>query len=68
MISSRPRSIVNESTSFESGERKPKLHVGPTRPRPGPTLLMQVRDAVKAEVKSSSSSETISAEKKRMIM
>ena len=46
MISSRLRSIVNESTSFERREKAKKLHVGPTRPRPGPTLLMQVRDAM----------------------
>ena len=56
MISSLPSSMMALITSLLTPERKPKLHVGPTAPRPGPTLLMAVSEAVKAAVKSISSS------------
>ena len=45
--SRRPMSISSDSTSLLSGERMEKFSMGPRIPRPGPTLLMQVRDAAK---------------------
>jgi anti-sigma F factor len=46
MISRRPSSMMALIVSLLMPERKPKLHVGPTAPRPGPTLLMAVSEAV----------------------
>ena len=60
MISRRPSSMMALIVSLLMPERKPKLHVGPTAPRPGPTLLMAVSEAVKAAVKSMLSSDKIS--------
>ena len=45
--SRRPVSISSDSTSLLSGDRMEKFSIGPRIPRPGPTLLMQVRDAAK---------------------
>ena len=60
MISRRPSSMMALIVSLLMPERKPKLHVGPTAPRPGPTLLMAVSEAVNAAVKSMLSSYKIS--------
>ena len=60
MISRRPSSMMALIVSLLMPERKPKLHVGPTAPRPGPTLLMAVSEAVNAAVKSMLSSDKIS--------
>ena len=46
-ISSRPTIILNERTSFDNEERLEKLPAGPTMPIPGPTLLTQVKAALK---------------------
>ena len=46
-ISSLPKSIANDKTSFAKGEKIEKLPVGPTKLSPGPTLEMQVKAAVK---------------------
>ena len=45
--SRRPVSISSDSTTLLSGERMEKFSMGPRIPRPGPTLLMQVKDAAK---------------------
>ena len=66
MISSLPSSMMALITSLLTPERKPKLHVGPTAPRPGPTLLMAVSEAVKAAVKSISSSVSTSVPSSRI--
>ena len=66
MISRRPSSMMALITSLLTPERKPKLHVGPTAPRPGPTLLMAVSEAVKAAVKSISSSVSTSVPSSRI--
>ena len=68
MISSRPSSIVSVRTSLLKSERKPKLHVGPSAPKPGPTLLMAVSEAVKAAVNSTPSSDTTSVPKSKIAM
>ena len=60
MISRRPSSMMALIVSLLMPERKPKLHVGPTAPRPGPTLLMAVSEAVNAAVRSMLSSDKIS--------
>ena len=66
MISSLPSSMMALITSLLTPERKPKLHVGPTAPRPGPTLLMAVSEAVQAAVKSISSSVSTSVPSSRI--
>ena len=45
--SRRPVSISSDCTSLLRGERIEKFSMGPRMPRPGPTLLMQVREAAK---------------------
>ena len=45
--SRRPMSISSDSTSLLNGDRMEKFSMGPRMPRPGPTLLMQVREAAK---------------------
>ena len=46
-ISSLPRSIAKERSSFEKGEYAKKLDAGPTASRPGPILLKHAIVAVK---------------------
>ena len=46
-ISSLPRSIAKERSSFEKGEYAKKFDAGPTASRPGPMLLKQAAVAVK---------------------
>ena len=50
--SSLPASMSNISIYLEKLLKKPKLHVGPTRERPGPILLNVAATAVKLVVKS----------------
>ena len=45
--SRRPMSISSDSMILLSGDRMAKFSIGPSRPRPGPTLLMHVSDAAK---------------------
>lgn len=51
-ISKRPTSISNDKTSFEIHDKLEKFPVGPTIPKPGPTLLIHVATDENAEVKS----------------
>ena len=45
--SRRPVSISSDRAILLRGDRMEKFSIGPRIPRPGPTLLMQVRDAAK---------------------
>ena len=49
--SRRPISISSDKTSLLAWERMEKFSSGPSMPRPGPTLLMHVSDAVNDSVK-----------------
>ena len=44
-ISKRPMSMARERTTLLRGEKAAKFPIGPTSPRPGPTLLRQVSAA-----------------------
>ena len=46
IISRRPISMTRVSIILDITENPEKLFVGPTAPRPGPTLLIQVSAAV----------------------
>ena len=46
-ISSLPRNIANERSSFEKGEYAKKFADGPTASNPGPILLKQAAVAEK---------------------
>lgn len=54
-ISSLPISIAIERIIFEKSEYAEKFEVGPTPPKPGPTLLKQVAAAVNVVSKSNGS-------------
>ena len=56
-ISSLPKSISRERTSFEKIENPPKLPIGPTTLSPGPILLKQEITAVTLVVKSKLSTD-----------
>ena len=58
-ISRRPMIILSARTIVEKSENALKFPMGPTMSRPGPTLLMAARDAVKVVVKEKPSRETI---------
>ena len=60
--SSLPRSISKDSNNLTGAENIAKLPIGPTRPRPGPTLHRQATVAVKLVVKSKPSRQTRSPE------
>ena len=64
--SSLPASMSNISIYLEKLLKKPKLHVGPTRERPGPILLNVAATAVKLVVKSKFSTEISSIETTKM--
>ena len=66
-ISSRPIIIHRDMTPLARGEKAAKLPVGPIISSPGPTLLTQVRAALKETVKEQPSSEMISAAAKTII-
>ena len=55
-ISSRPRSIAKERTSFEKSEYPENEPIGPTMPKPGPILLKQAATAEKFVSKSKGAS------------
>ena len=57
-ISKRPMSMARERTTLLRGEKAAKFSIGPTAPRPGPTLLRQVSAAVKDVVRSNPSKHT----------
>ena len=57
-ISKRPASISNDKTIFDKSVKLEKFPVGPTTPRPGPTLLKHVATALNADVKSIFCKET----------
>ena len=61
-ISRRPASISNMNTSLDSDENQPKLHVGPTRLKPGPMLLMVAATDDNVVTRSSHSKDTIRAD------
>ena len=54
--------------SLEMSEKALKLPIGPTSPRPGPTLEMQVTTEVKVVTRSKPSSATSTVEMKVMVM
>lgn len=55
--SNRPAIISKDKINFEKEENSAKLPVGPTIPNPGPTLLIQLKEAVKLVVISNPSKE-----------
>lgn len=65
-ISKRPISILKDSTILEIPENPEKLPIGPTNPKPGPTLLRQVTTAVSVVSKSNSSIDTIKKEENKI--
>ena len=56
-ISSRPIIMHRDMTALDSPEKAAKLPLGPIISRPGPTLLTQVRAALKETEKEKPSSE-----------
>ena len=50
--SSRPKIIPIERRIFEASVKSANEPAGPTIPKPGPTLLKQVTEAVKSDSKS----------------
>ena len=58
-ISSRPNNIAKERTIFEISEYSAKFNDGPTKLKPGPTLLKQVAAAEKFVSKSNGSKHRI---------
>ena len=51
-ISNLPAIISIDNNIFEKSENSANEPIGPTAPKPGPTLLIHVRDAVKVVIKS----------------
>ena len=66
-ISSRPIIIHRDMTPLDSPEKAAKLPLGPMASRPGPTLLTQVRAALKETEKEKPSSEIIRAAPKMTV-
>ena len=58
-ISRRPMTMHSDMTSLDREDSKEKLPVGPTRSRPGPTLLKLAKAEVKETVKGYPSREMI---------
>ena len=59
-------SIVTDIMIFENTENPAKLYGGPTLDKPGPTLEIQEREAVKLVVKSFPSKETTKVQNSRI--
>ena len=66
-ISSRPIIMHRDITPLDSPEKAAKLPLGPMASRPGPTLLTQVRAALKETAKDSPSREMTKAAAKMVI-
>ena len=60
-ISSRPAIIHRDITPLDREENAEKFPVGPMDSKPGPTLLTQVREALKDSAKENPSKEMIRA-------